>query len=156
MFFQAMCMCFIKYFLYVRFRLLAQWPHCSPMIFPDHICCSFFKYPSSGMILLFLLSPSSSFILSMTDISLRTLEYGSISLFPFLFLSSLSGFVLSSDFLFCTAGFHDGDHCFHWRLRNAQELVTGVSCGDLISNDLSSFYKRILVCQSISLGPFSF
>lgn len=98
-----LCVC-LKYFLHVR--VLAQRTHCSPGTLPDHIFCSLFKYPSLGMIL-FLLSPSSSFMLSITDISLRILEYASISLSPFLLLSSLPRFILAFDLLFSTRGFHD-------------------------------------------------
>ena len=101
--FLAVCVC-LKYFLHVR--VLAQRTHCSPGTLPDHIFCSLFKYPSLGMIL-FLLSPSSSFMLSITDISLRILEYASISLSPFLLLSSLPRFILAFDLLFSTRGFHD-------------------------------------------------
>ena len=46
-------------------------------------------------------------MLLIIDVSLRMLEYGSISLSPFLLLSSLPGFILAFDLLFNTTGFHD-------------------------------------------------
>lgn len=134
-------------------RPLAQRTHCSPVTLPDHIFCSLFKYPPSGMILL---SPASSFMLSIIDISLRILN-----MVPFLFFILIAVFLARaySSFWFIIHYYRiswwSSAFSLYWRLKHVQELVTGLLCDDLVSNDLLSFYKRTLVCQNISLGPFS-
>lgn len=135
-------------------RPLAQRTHCSPVTLPDHIFCSLFKYPPSGMILL---SPASSFMLSIIDISLRILNMVPFLLFILIAVFSLPGFILAFDLLFTTTGFHDDPRlsvCIEdWSMSRNLWLVYFVMIWWTMI--FLPFYKRTLVCQNISLGPFS-